>query len=474
MPKRANYDDKCWNYNDNNNNNNRTRRNRNWFLVIMANIILMSMLSSSSSPSSSSMLVRRLQPTTTIRRAIFVAAASSIAPPSSAATTTTATTATTATSPAFNHHHNRRRHYYSRSGRNDHLGGGGGGCGGVSSWSSRAFFSSSFSSSSSPSSSSSFRSSSTTTTARQMTIDDTPLGSSDEGKLLLDGLDVYTVPSKEDGHPLTVYGIDSSEPSSDDHVLLMLHGRTWSSVPVYHLLGGPKKREKFNNAKSNDGSSGGSNSSSNGQQQQQDDSNNESRSLMEALLHKNIKPYAMDFRGFGGTPQDPTGSVEPNRCVEDVESVLSWLSKRHSSPTPEKISLMGWSQGALVAQLTGQRDRPLFSRLILYGSIYDPMVRYPREPLYVKNNGQNEQNKIQNTFDAAVEDFTIEGTIPPKAATNFAEAALLSDPYKAQWRRLYEFNNWYVRPSRHTSRVVFFFVVYVSVCVRVCVCLIFG
>lgn len=246
-----------------------------------------------------------------------------------------------------------------------------------------------------------------------MTIADTPLGS-EEGKLLLDGLDVYTVPSKEDGHPLTVYGIDSSEPSSDDHVLLMLHGRTWSSVPVYHLLGGPKNAAK----------------------------GVESRSLMEAMRDKKIKPYAMDFRGFGGTPKDATGSVEPNRCMEDVESVLSWLVKRHGCATPEKISLMGWSQGALIAQLAGQRDKPLFSRLILYGSIYDPMVRYAREPLYVRNNGNNNTEPIFNTFDAAVEDFTIEGTIPPKAATNFAEAALLSDPVKAQWRRLYEFNNW--------------------------------
>ncbi len=48
---------------------------------------------------------------------------------------------------------------------------------------------------------------------------------------------------------------------------------------------------------------------------------------------------------------------------------------------------------------------------------------------------------VENTFDAAVEDFTIEGTIPPKAAMNFAEAALLSDPIKAQWKHLYQFNN---------------------------------
>lgn len=245
-----------------------------------------------------------------------------------------------------------------------------------------------------------------------MSIADTPLGT-EEGSLLLDGLEVFSVPASGDNHPLTVYGMNSSKPPQpEDHILLLLHGRTWSSVPVYHLLGGPKNAAK----------------------------GRESRSLMEALERRNITVYAMDFRGFGGTPKDSTGAVEPNRCMEDVESVLSWLAARHHCATPEKISLMGWSQGALVAQLAAQRRKPLFSRLILYGSIYDPMIRYPREPLYVRNR-QELVEGIENTFDSAVEDFTIEGTIPPKAATNFAEAALLSDPVKAQWKHVYQFNN---------------------------------
>jgi len=253
---------------------------------------------------------------------------------------------------------------------------------------------------------------STPKTYQNMNISDTPLGT-EKGSLLLDGLDVHTVHASGDGHPLAVYGIggDELEPSDDDHILLMLHGRTWSSVPVYHLLGGPANAEK----------------------------GLESRSLMEALDHNNIRVYSMDFRGFGGTPPDASGAVEPNRCVEDVESVLEWLKERYNCKHPEKITLMGWSQGALVAQLTAQRNKPNFSRLILYGSIFDPMVRYPRDPLYVRN--QPNITAYNNTFDAAIEDFTIEGTIPPKAASYFAEAALLADPAKAQWKNLYQFNN---------------------------------
>jgi hypothetical protein len=80
-------------------------------------------------------------------------------------------------------------------------------------------------------------------TVSKMTIADTPLGT-EKGAFLLDGLDVYSVPAKGDKHPLSVYGIDSSEPKPDDNILLMLSGRTWSSVPVYHLMGGPKHKQQ--------------------------------------------------------------------------------------------------------------------------------------------------------------------------------------------------------------------------------------
>jgi pimeloyl-ACP methyl ester carboxylesterase len=242
-----------------------------------------------------------------------------------------------------------------------------------------------------------------------MTIADTPLAT-DKGAALLDGLDVYAVPATGDNHPISVYSIDSSEPKPDENILLLLHGRTWSSVPVYHLLGGPKNAEK----------------------------GLESRSTMEAFRDKNIRPYTMDFRGFGGTPRADKYGVEPNRCVEDVESVLRWITERHGT-TSETISLLGWSQGAMVAQLAAQKRRPDFAKLILYGSIVDPMVRYPREPLYTLN--KEEPTDITNTYDAAVEDFTIEGTIPSEPARIFAEAALTSDPVKGRWKSVFQFNN---------------------------------
>ena len=299
----------------------------------------------------------------------------------------------------------------------------------------------------------------------ELQFHDTPLGK--DGMHLLDGLDHYMVYAKDDGHPLLVYGIQSEHLHSQNNPMdttattrkpiLLLHGRTWSSVPVYHLLGGPNIKQQ---------------------------GSHESRSLMEALLAKGLQPYCMDFRGFGGTHMDATQCVEPYKCVQDAETVLQWIQQRHSTTTTNTDinddddddnnnnnnnhnicndetaipALLGWSQGALVAQLVAQRNfhqhsittssslaKPLLSKLILYGSIYDPLVRYPREPLYVSTNhtlsSTTTSRQQLNTYDAAIEDFTVEGTIPPEPARLFAEAALLSDPVKVVWKNLYQFNN---------------------------------
>jgi len=241
-------------------------------------------------------------------------------------------------------------------------------------------------------------------------LEDTPF-SSPEGRALLSGLDVHTVPAADDCHKIAVYQVSGDVPDEKDLPILLLHGRTWSSIPVYHLFGGRS------NTTRNDTPA--------------------SRSTMEALSERpRFVPYAMDFRGFGGTPCDGTGCVKPSRCVADVESVLSWVAKRHGGRIP---ALVGWSQGALVAQLVAQHSPDLISKLVLYGSIYDPLVSYPRTPLYVTPTMKT--SRVENTIDSAIEDFTVEGSIPPEPAKEFARAALISDPFKAVWESLHEFNN---------------------------------
>ena len=105
----------------------------------------------------------------------------------------------------------------------------------------------------------------------------------------------------------------------------------------------------------------------------------------------------MDFRGFGGTPKDESGFVDPLRCVFDVVSVLNWIHNREQQnlsanagelallsedgrgekeerkekkeEETKKVglrpALLGWSQGALIAQLVAQRHPEAISKLIL-------------------------------------------------------------------------------------------------------------
>ena len=207
---------------------------------------------------------------------------------------------------------------------------------------------------------------------------------------LLKGLDIHTVLAEDDGHPLAVYTIqqhdidnnieDDGRNMIDNSIripVLLLHGRTWSSLPVYHLIG-----------EANKGAPVGSNSSENSPRLGEEEADDkvgekENRSLLQALHNNNIQPYAMDFRGFGSTPRSAGGFVEPLRCVADAVSVLNWIRDRHQKhyqmgeegvatnasckgrDVISRPALLGWSHGALIAQITAQRHPELVSKLIL-------------------------------------------------------------------------------------------------------------
>jgi pimeloyl-ACP methyl ester carboxylesterase len=326
---------------------------------------------------------------------------------------------------------------------------------------------------------------------------ETPIDTAHAGHSLLKGLDVHTVSSEMDGHPLAVYTIQQQQQNDDDDSkssssasnnsnnrtpVLLLHGRTWSSVPVYHLVG-------ENNSIDHD-------------IQEDGEECNNNFSLMEALYNTgHIQPYAMDFRGFGGTPKDDEGYVEPLKCVKDVVSVLKWIqssssqdaddddddasSSSSSSSTP---ALLGWSHGALIAQIVAQRHPEHLSKLILYSSIYNPNIKYSIPPPYadpMKQHNQRQSSPMSghtdhddfplhemtapNEYDLAMADFTnyfdtfkpnnnnntsSSSTVhrqyqPPKSAKLFANAALISDPIKVQWWNLHQLNE--CHPSKITT-----------------------
>lgn len=199
------------------------------------------------------------------------------------------------------------------------------------------------------------RSFSANSSTQRCAIENTPLDGP-AGSALLQGLEIHTVPAEDDGHPLAVYTIGNENNDNEEKQkkkrtpVLLLHGRTWSSVPVYHLMGGTNENEQ-------EGKIG------------------ENRSLIQALYdNEQMQPYAIDFRGFGGTPKDENGSVEPLRCVSDAVSVLNWIHAKHSSDnegddsdcsSTTRPALLGWSHGALIAQITAQRHPDALSKLVL-------------------------------------------------------------------------------------------------------------
>ncbi|KAL9181989.1 hypothetical protein ACHAXT_012332 [Thalassiosira profunda] len=256
----------------------------------------------------------------------------------------------------------------------------------------------------------------------------------------------------DDGHPLRLYsraprdGGDGAQSQSQGRSILLLHGRTWSSQPVFDL------RTSDDDAKR--------------------------QSTLQSLADLGFHAYALDFRGFGETPRDCGGAdgnkggyTTPHRCVADVKCAIDWIAARHPGPnsdgptdgpaeenvlgledptvTSPRPALLGWSQGALVAQMYAQKHGPgTLSDLVLFGSIFDPKVIYPRKPLYDplgnliagRDAAKPPAPELPNPIEATLEDFTLPGTICDEAALTFSSLALAVDPIKAQWDDLHEFN----------------------------------
>lgn len=94
---------------------------------------------------------------------------------------------------------------------------------------------------------------------------------------------------------------------------------------------------------------------------------------MDLLASKGITSYALDLRGMGETNRDVSGWTTPKKSVEDVRDTLMFLKERDIA----RPLLVGWSQGALIAQLVAQKYPSLISAVVLYGSIFNPEATFP-------------------------------------------------------------------------------------------------
>lgn len=189
-----------------------------------------------------------------------------------------------------------------------------------------------------------------------------------------------------DGHPFALW---AKVPASPKAVMLLIHGRTWSTRPDFDLQ-----------------------------------VPGEDLSLMNGLVERGIAAYGVDLRGYGETPRDESGWLTPDRAALDVAEVLRWVRTRHPDlPAPY---LFGWSYGAMVAQLVTQREPDAMSGIVLFG--------YPVRPGYDQDPPDETPLRAPTTAEAAASDFLLPGAISEAGIKAFVASALARDPVRVDWR----------------------------------------
>ena len=200
-----------------------------------------------------------------------------------------------------------------------------------------------------------------------------------------------------DGHPLTVWS--KRPPTRARGSILLVHGRTWSSRPNFDLAV-PGLHV----------------------------------SLMDALVARGYAVYALDQRGYGGTPRDSSGWLTPDRAERDASAVLDWVTGRESQPLrPRRPALLGYSRGSQVAMLVAQRHPEKMSGLVLYG--------FPQPPGPVAARTDPALPLRQHTTAAAAgEDFITPASTPPGVKEAYVRMATVTDSVRVDWRSESEFS----------------------------------
>lgn len=190
------------------------------------------------------------------------------------------------------------------------------------------------------------------------------------------------------GHTFAVWARIPATPRS---IVLLLHGRTWSSLPAFdlHVPG-------------------------------------LHRSALASLAANGIAAYALDQRGYGDTPRDATGWITPMQASGDAIAVLAWIAGRH--PLLPKPILLGWSLGAATAHLAAVSSPQSLSALVLYGYAPDPKARIVAAAVPAKPGREN------NSKEAAAGDFISPDVTEPSVVKAFVDAAIRTDPVRADWK----------------------------------------
>jgi alpha-beta hydrolase superfamily lysophospholipase len=189
-----------------------------------------------------------------------------------------------------------------------------------------------------------------------------------------------------EGHPLAVW---EKRPASPRGAILLVHGRTWSSLPNWDLR-----------------------------------VPGEQRSVMDGLVRAGYAAYALDQRGYGATPRDDTGTLSPSRAVADVAAVLAWIREREGGSRP---ALLGYSLGASITLLTAQRHPDALSAAVLYAFAVDP----DRPPASAP--AGTPPARQPTTAEGAASDFITPGAASRAVVDAYVRQALASDPVRMDW-----------------------------------------
>jgi pimeloyl-ACP methyl ester carboxylesterase len=203
----------------------------------------------------------------------------------------------------------------------------------------------------------------------------------------------------DDGHAIRIWALAPATPATpkgERPAIVLVHGRTWSGAPDFDLRVG-------------------------------DDA---SLSLMHRLAGHGFATYAIDLRGYGGTERDASGWLTPDRAAADLDAALAFVREREGAAP----AVLGWSFGALVAQLTVQRAPEAARALILYGYPRDPDERSSEQV------AKGEPARAANSEAAARSDFITPGTISDQAVAAYVQASLAADPVRADWTAPHQFN----------------------------------
>ncbi|WP_184409567.1 alpha/beta fold hydrolase [Xanthomonas sp. 3075] len=200
----------------------------------------------------------------------------------------------------------------------------------------------------------------------------------------------------DDGQTLAVWSRVSAQPRG---TVLLVHGRTWSSLPNFDLQVPGEAAD--------------------------------ARSVLAAFARAGLAAYAVDLRGYGGSARDRSGWNTPARAVRDVAQVLAWVARQHPGLPPP--ALIGYSNGARVALLIGQQQPQAVSALVLYGFPDDVDAPPTDAPTPAQS------LRARTTIAAAGEDFITANAAPAGVRAAYQAQAVAADPVRTDWRAMEQF-----------------------------------